>query len=312
MWLAFLRLELAVATSEVAQWFTADPKPFALECHFHVALSCGTSSDTVLLFAAGFETLDEGFIAKLLVADGTNDIPVGVPVVVIVENKEDVAAFADFQPGASSAASPPASSAAPADAPVAATVPRSSKMGPAARMALENAKLTADQVQPTGPKGIVTKADVLAAIAGGTTPAATPAAPVAAKAAPAATPAAKAAAPAGGVPGEPNSFGRVQRGERYTDIPTSNMRRVIAKRLLQSKVETPAIYVTGSARLGPLSSLRAALKQTGMKVSVNDFVIKAVAKALQAVPGACAGWDAKAEEIKRYDACFGWECCVQL
>ena len=78
------------------------------------------------------------------------------------------------------------------------------------------------------------------------------------------------------------------------------MRRVIAKRLLQSKVETPAIYVTGSARLGPLSSLRGVLKQSGLKASVNDFVIKAVAKALQAVPGACAGWDAKAEEVRRY------------
>ena len=268
---------------------------------------------------AGFETLDEGYVAKFLVEEGTKDIPGGVPVVVIAESQDDVAAFADFQPsgGATAAASAPsggseaAPSASGSAAPAAVAAVRSSKMGPAARMALANAKLSADQVQPTGPQGIVTKGDVLSAIAGGATPAA--AAPAAAKAtaratvAPAASTAAPkaaaAAAPSGPESGEYTPFGRVKRGERYTDIPTSNMRRVIAKRLLQSKVETPAIYVTGIARLGPLSTLRSALKQSGVKASVNDFVIKAVAKALQAVPGACAGWDDKAEEIKRCGAC---------
>lgn len=267
---------------------------------------------------AGFETLDEGYVAKLLVEEGTKDIPVGVPVVVIAESQDDVAAFADFQPsgGATAASAPsggseaaPSASGSAALAPAAAAAVRSSKMGPAARMALANAKLSADQVQPTGPQGIVTKGDVLSAIAGGAAPAA--AAPDASKAAPnaAVAPAAStvapkaAAAPSGPESGEYTPYGRVKRGERYTDIPTSNMRRVIAKRLLQSKVETPAIYVTGTARLGPLSTLRSALKQSGVKASVNDFVIKAVAKALQAVPGACAGWDDKADEIKKCGAC---------
>lgn len=244
--------------------------------------------------------------------EGTKDIPVGVPVVVIVESQDDVTAFADYKSEATpaaapAAAAPEAAAAAPSTSTtVTAVVTRSSKMGPAARMALENAKLTADQVQPTGPQGIVTKADVMAAIAGGAVPAAPTASTQAATAPAAKAPAAATPAPAPSAAGrqaQPSPLGRLPHGERYIDIPTSNMRRVIAKRLLQSKVETPAIYVTASARLGPLSSLRAALKKINVKASVNDFVIKAVAKALQAVPGACAGWDATSEEIKRYAKC---------
>jgi pyruvate dehydrogenase E2 component (dihydrolipoamide acetyltransferase) len=272
--------------------------------------------------AAGFETQDAGIVAKLLVEDGTKDIAVGMPVAVLVDSADDVPAFASYTAAAGGAptggAPKPSATGQSSGAAAAAegapdSPPRSAKMGPAARMALENASLSASDVRPTGPQGIITKGDVLAAIASGAAPkarhaaqarAASQAEPAAASASPSPPPARSApaaASTAAAADSAPLTSPRVRRGERYTDVPVSNMRRVIAKRLLQSKVETPAVYVTGGASLNALSSLRGALKAAGVKVSVNDFVIKAVGKALRAVPGACAGWDAKAERIQRFE-----------
>lgn len=224
----------------------------------------------------------------------------------MVDSADAVKAFSDYTSSSSDTSSGSKSSQAlleEATASPAATAHRNSRIGPAAKMALANAGLSPEDVQPTGPNGILTKSDVVAAVAAGTKPKPTAAPAEQAVASPVAskpvaeTPTVTSSA---NVASAAPSNGRVPRGQRYTDEPVTTMRRVIAQRLLQSKQSLPAIYVTARARLTALSELRNALKKTGMKVSVNDFVIKAVAKALVAVPGACAGWNEAADEVMKF------------
>ena len=180
-------------------------------------------------------------------------------------------------------------------------------MGPAARLLLEKHGLSPDQITPTGPQNIITKGDVLAALAAGVTsgakPAtgAAPAAPAAKPAAPAA--AAKPAAPAAALAAAPAPPARAPApGTTYFDTPNTQIRKVIASRLLESKVTIPALYVSVDARLDEVSRFRASLLEQGVKVSVNDIVLKAIAAALADVPQANAFWDTKAQEARVFPA----------
>uniref|UniRef100_A0A7E4ZT65 2-oxoacid_dh domain-containing protein n=1 Tax=Panagrellus redivivus TaxID=6233 RepID=A0A7E4ZT65_PANRE len=74
------------------------------------------------------------------------------------------------------------------------------------------------------------------------------------------------------------------RGEKFTDIPLTNMRKTIAKRLTDSKHNIPHSYVAADLQADKLTALRKKLAKDGVKVSVNDFLIKAVGLALRAVP----------------------------
>jgi len=80
----------------------------------------------------------------------------------------------------------------------------------------------------------------------------------------------------------------------YTDIPNSNMRKIIAKRLTESKQQVPHLYATVTSEIDALLNFRSGLKKTGIGVSVNDLVIKAAALALRDVPEANAKWNVKA------------------
>ena len=291
---------------------------------------------------AGFDTQEDGVIAKLLVANGTQDIKVGQPLLIMVDSEDDVSAFADYLPDGGGAGAPASaggadgasagaraaegksggiSGAAGGTSDGSKSVKRSDRLGPAARFALNTHGLSVDDITPTGPNGIVTKGDVMAAVASGVKGSAKKSekeqAGVSAAAAGQRDTAAKAqtgvdqkkqgkeqvqtsssssSSSSGGV------SGRVRKGtERYKDIPVSGMRRTIAKRLLESKLTTPAIYVSADAKLDALTTLRGALKSAGVKASVNDFVLKACALALRAVPGACAGWDTKQEAAKQFE-----------
>lgn len=178
-----------------------------------------------------WENQDEGFVAKLLVPEGAKDIAVGAPVALLVEEAEQVVAFKDYAPGGA-----PAAAAAEQQAPAAAAgtaapggAHHSDRMGPAARTLLAESGIPADLVTPTGPHGIITKGDVLAAMAAGVKAAPPAAAPRPAPAA-AAAPAARQAAAAQNVP---------PAGAAYTDVPNSQIRKVIAQRLLESKQTIP-------------------------------------------------------------------------
>lgn len=162
-------------------------------------------------------------------------------------------------------------------------------MGPAAWHLLREGNLSPSQITPTGPKGNITKGDVLAAIAAGVGPAtsakpaaevpkpaaAKPAAPEASRA----TPSAPSPSPASPSAAAPPATG----GDR--DVPVTNMRRVIARRLLESKTQVPHCYYAVDVCMDGIQDFRTSLAAQGVKLSVNDLVIKAVAAALREVRG---------------------------
>ncbi|PNH07466.1 Dihydrolipoyllysine-residue acetyltransferase [Tetrabaena socialis] len=275
----------------------------------------------------GFENVaDEGFVARILVPSGARDIPVGAQVAILVEDEASIAAFADYTAdGASSSSSGSsgagaevveaveAAAAAPAAPP---RVVASDRLGPAVRHLLGSAGLSPEDVTPTGPRNIITKGDVLAAIEAGVRPgsgaaaaaaaavaAAAPAPKAPAPAAAAAPPAAKPAPPpASAAPPKPAApaAAPLPSGGSYTNTPNSQIRRIIAARLLDSKRNTPTMYLSVDAGLDAIADLRAALAAKGTKVSVNDCVLRAVALALRDVPAANVFWDEKAGEIRPF------------
>lgn len=280
-----------------------------------------------------WENQDDGFIAKLLKPGGSKDIPVGTPLVVLVEEKEHIKDFKDFTPEASSAG---ADDSAQADQPTdgkdsqpADEVPRqkaSTKMGPAAHRLMEEHDLKPEDINPTGPQGIILKGDVLEAIANGgqkQKPAPQQQPKSESQAQPKgvgesqsnATPPkdakehsdrqleASKAGPAKAAEASEGKSGYWKgKGPGYTDIANSQIRKIIAQRLLESKQQIPSMYVTATADVDAVAALRQSLKEQGKKVSVNDFVIRAAALALKAVPEANAQWDPKQEEIKLVDS----------
>jgi len=243
-----------------------------------------------------FENQDDGFIASLLVEAGATNISVGSPLAVIVEEAGDVEKMAGWTPGTTSpATAEAAASAAVAEAEVAPPTGDNrwaGRVGPAAQLILGRAGILPSKVAGTGPRGLVTKGDALAAAAGGglkpsvsekKKAAAAPANP-----SPASPPAA--APPASEDPAE------------YVDIPMTQMRRVIASRLLESKTTIPAMYMRMEVPLDEVTAMRNTLKEQGTKVSVNDFVIRAVALALMDVPEVNTTWDAKTASAVQHPA----------
>jgi pyruvate dehydrogenase E2 component (dihydrolipoamide acetyltransferase) len=255
-----------------------------------------------------FEAVDEGTIAKILVAEGTDEVKVGTVIALIASEGEEVAASAALaaaaepvaKGGGETGAGQPATDAAPAptpevkgyganpaeDAAIAQAAPEASapapasdgearvKASPLARRLAEQQGIALSGLKGSGPGGRVVKADVDAA-AGKSTPAPTAQASTAQAApAPAATPA---AAPSYAAPDIPHEAAKL-----------SNMRKTIARRLTESKQNVPHIYLTVDIRLDALLKLRgelnASLEPRGVKLSVNDMMIKALAMALIEVP----------------------------
>ncbi len=245
-----------------------------------------------------FEAIDEGTIAQILVPEGTDNVKVGTVIAVIAAEGEDAgAAKAAPAPtpapaAAASAPTPEPVRAEPVEAPSSSSATAAKKDGPspgrdpgsgqmekgerikasplAKRIAAEKG-IDLSAVNGSGPGGRIVKAD----LEGAPTAAAAPAQAAAAAATPA-----PAAAPQQAAPFE-------------TDIPhtadkLSNMRKTIARRLTEAKQTIPHIYLTVDIQLDRLLKLRgelnAALEPQGVKLSVNDLLIKALAKALMQVP----------------------------
>lgn len=245
------------------------------------------------------EAVDEGTLAKILVADGTEGVAVNAVIAVLLEEGEDasaidaapVAAPAPAAAPAAEAAPSPAASAPAAPAAAAPTAPVAASGGrifasPLARRMAEQAGLDLSVIAGSGPKGRIVKADIEAAVAGGTGKAAAPAA-----AAPSATPTAVAAAPAAAGPSAKQTADLL--GMEYEQEPLSGMRRTIAKRLTESKQTVPHFYLTVDCQVDELLKVRKELnsRSDAYKVSVNDFVIRAAAIALKKVPAANASFD---------------------
>ena len=264
------------------------------------------------------EAVDEGVLGKILVADGTQGVKVNDTIAVLVEPGESVADAPAPKPanGASGNASPsePALEAIKADGgkvagaaeqPIEAPKPAEQKAlnpqplppvanghakgedrtfaSPLARRMAQQAGLDLSGIQGSGPAGRIVKSDVEAAL---NRPKQAPAAqPAPAAQAPAAAPAPKPAAPAPVVTAP------------HTPVPNSTIRKVIARRLAESKQTIPHFYVTMDFEIDALLKLRADLNAKSakdgpgaFKLSVNDLVIKAVAATLRRFPNVNAMW----------------------
>jgi pyruvate dehydrogenase E2 component (dihydrolipoamide acetyltransferase) len=238
-----------------------------------------------------FEAVDEGKIAKILVPEGTDGVKVGAPIAILAGEGEDVSAApkADTAPvEAPKAATPPPKpdetpKSAPAQTPVetpaappqAAAAPRAEgdrvKASPLARRLAQAQNIDLNSLQGSGPGGRIVRADIDAAV--GKAPAAAPAA---------------AAAPAPALGGNAVLPGPMEQAIPHEAIKLSNIRKTIARRLTESKQQVPHIYLTVDIQLDALLKLRgelnAGLESRGVKLSVNDLLIKALAQALIEVP----------------------------
>ncbi len=237
-----------------------------------------------------FEAVDEGIVGKILIAEGTAGVKVNTPIAVMVEEGESADAVPAPKADAPAAASPaapsaPAASAAPAPAPAAPAKGGSRVLAsPLARRLAKEKGVDIATLTGSGPHGRIVKADVEAA--SGAPKAAPAAAPAAAAPAPA-----PAAAPAG--PGA-DLVKRMYEGRDYEEIPLDGMRKTIATRLTEAKQTIPHFYLRREVQLDALMKFRGQLngqlEGRGIKLSVNDFIIKACALALQDVPDANAVW----------------------
>jgi pyruvate dehydrogenase E2 component (dihydrolipoamide acetyltransferase) len=234
-----------------------------------------------------FEAVDEGTLGKILVPDGTQGVAVNTPIAVLLAAGENASAIASMpapqapapKPAASApapaptptaAAAAPAATVAPKPAPTPSSAPAAAPSGgrvfasPLARRLAKSAGLDIARVTGSGPHGRVIMVDIEKAKASGG----------------AARPATVVAGPTGG----------------YREIPLNNFRKIIAKRLTEAKQTIPHFYLTIDCTIDKLLKLRGeinaslAAQKSDAKVSVNDFVIKAVAMALRKVPAANASF----------------------
>jgi pyruvate dehydrogenase E2 component (dihydrolipoamide acetyltransferase) len=231
-----------------------------------------------------FEAVDEGRIGKLLVAAGTSGVKVNAPIAVLVEDGEALTAAPASAPAkaAATVAAAEANVSAPA-APKSGPVSSGARVfaSPLARRIAAEKGIDLQSVTGSGPHGRIIRADVDGAAPAAAKPAAAPA-PVAAPA----------TAMAQGMSTE--TVLKMYQGRAFTEMPLDGMRRTIAARLTEAKQTIPHFYLRRSVRLDGLMALREQLNKgleaRGVKLSVNDFIIKACAMALQSVPDANAVW----------------------
>jgi pyruvate dehydrogenase E2 component (dihydrolipoamide acetyltransferase) len=266
-----------------------------------------------------YEAIDEGVLAKIVVPEGTADVPVNQLIAVLAAEGEDVkAAAAGAGKGAAPAAAPaaqpvPQAQPAPAAAPAAQAQPKPQQAppppaaaarapapapsapatnghgrifaSPLARRLAKEAGIDIARIGGTGPHGRIIARDVEQAKAGG------------ALRAPAAAPAG-APAPAMQAPSDEKIRALFEPGS-YEVVPHDNMRKIIAQRLVQAKHTIPHFYLTVTCTIDKLLAAREDINATAptgpdgkpkWKLSVNDFVIKALALALVKVPDANVTW----------------------
>ena len=273
-----------------------------------------------------YEAIDEGTLAKIVVPEGTQDVPVNQLIAVLAEEGEDVkAAAAGAEKNAAPAAKPaaPAPKPASAPAPVAsgetrpseasrepqAQIPRPAEgaravvskgeipvaaahgadrvfSSPLARRLAKDAGIDLARLRGSGPHGRVIARDVEAAKSGkGLT-------------APTAATSAAAAPLAVQIPAD-DKIRALFEPDSYEVVPHDNIRKVIARRLLEAKLTIPHFYLTVDCNIDKLVAAREEINaaagkdkegKPAYKISVNDFVIKALALALQRVPDANVTW----------------------
>ncbi|EJP64712.1 pyruvate dehydrogenase complex dihydrolipoamide acetyltransferase [Beauveria bassiana ARSEF 2860] len=235
-----------------------------------------------------FEFQEDGVIAKILKEAGEKDVPVGTPIAVLVDEGTDISAFEKFtledaggdaKPAAPKAeesksdAPAPTESSSPAPEPeqyassgqkLETALDRTANASPAAVRLAREKGVSIDALKGTGKGGQITEEDVKKAGSGPT-----------------------AAAP----------------GATYEDTPVSGMRKVIASRLQESVQNNPHFFVTSALNVSKLLKLRQALNSSSegkYKLSVNDFLIKAISIASKKVPAVNSSW--RGESIRQFNS----------
>ncbi len=229
------------------------------------------------------EAVDEGVLGKILIPEGTEKVSVNEPIAVLLAEGEKMGAApapkaaapapkAEAKPAAAPA---PQTTPAPQPAPAKAAAPAKANgaakgarifISPLAKRLAKEAGIDPADLSGSGPRGRIVRSDVDAAISGGVKR--------------------KPAAAAGS--GTRDVF-----GQPYTAQPNTGVRKTIAKRLTESKTTIPHFYLSLDCQIDELLSLRKKLNERAegeMKLSVNDFVIKAVALALRKVPQVNSSW----------------------
>jgi pyruvate dehydrogenase E2 component (dihydrolipoamide acetyltransferase) len=248
-----------------------------------------------------YEAVDEGRIGKIIVPEGAQGIKVNQPIAVLLEEGEDPSSLAQFaaapaptkttersQPAPAAPRVPAEPKTEPPPAPAAQPAPRPVANGgegrvfasPLARRMAHHAGLDLAAIRGSGPNGRIVKADIDRARGA---PGAAPVRPAALVAAP-------------GVPVSAPVFAKEQvlalaGNPPFTEKPHSAMRRVIARRLSESKQTVPHFYLSVDCVIDDLLKMRKTLNaKSDTRISVNDFAIRAAALALRQVPAANASW----------------------
>ncbi|XP_027128666.1 pyruvate dehydrogenase protein X component, mitochondrial [Larimichthys crocea] len=241
------------------------------------------------------EANDDGIMAKILMDEGSRNVRLGTLIALMVEEGQDwkqveipppeAAAPSASPPATHAAAAPVLSPAAPSPPPPKPATSGPLRLSPAARHILDTHGIDPKLAIPTGPRGLITKEDTLS-IKNKSHSMAAPAAP-----SPVPTPVTAPPPPGSrpnipplSVPGKPGAPGT------FTEIPASNVRRVIAQRLTQSKTTIPHAYASVDCDMAAVMHLRKDLAKEQIKVSVNDFIIKAAAVTLKEMPEVNVTW----------------------
>ncbi|KAG2380080.1 Dihydrolipoyllysine-residue acetyltransferase component 2 of pyruvate dehydrogenase [Vigna angularis] len=230
------------------------------------------------------ESMEEGYLAKIVRGDGEKEIKVGEVIAITVEDEGDIAKFKDYKASASESSAPPAEETSAPSPPKevaeesarepGAKVSKPSALTPSrdrvfasplARKLAEEKNVPLSSIKGTGHEGLIVKADIEDFLASS-----------------------QVSAPS-------KAKGTMDAALDYIDIPVSQIRKVTASRLLLSKQTIPHYYLTVDACVDKLMSLRSKLNSLqeasgGSRISVNDLVIKAASLALRKVPQCNSSW----------------------
>lgn len=234
-----------------------------------------------------FESLEEGFLAKILAPEGSKDISVGQPIAITVEDANDIEAVKASSSFSGSKVVKEQKM--PTQKTTTNDIKQQKKgfnrISPAAKMLISEHRLDAFSIPASGPRGTLLKGDVLAMIKSGKGFSKVDSAQTLTSSE------------------SPSQKSDLKQQDSYQEFPNSQIRKVIAARLLESKQAIPHLYLSADVILDPLISFRKEIKEKyDAKVSVNDIVIKAVAVALKNVPEANAYWDSTKGEVVLCDS----------
>ncbi len=234
-----------------------------------------------------FEAVDDGIVGKILVAEGSEGVKVNTAIAVLLEDGESMDDASAAAPKAETKAQDDAAAKAPAPAiapaPSAPTAPQAKGdrvfASPLARRIAADKGLDLGSISGSGPRGRIVKADVEGASAAPKT----------------ASAGSSTAATTGPPPAvNPGTIEAMYQDRIFEAVPLDGMRKTIAARLTEAKQTIPHFYLRRDIKLDNLLAFRSQinkqLEPRGVKLSINDFIIKACALALQQVPDANAVW----------------------